>query len=697
MTKTVSLVFLFAVLPLVALRAAGPFTVNTTTDAHSVGYSSSGSPNSTAPTDISGQYSLRSVLEYASTVGGTTTITLPAGTYNLSLGDLVAGTEANTTININGAGAATTIIKQTVSGYGILVADYNFSANIVVNINNVTMTGGSEGPNDPDGFGNGGAIQAGGGSIGAGNVLSLTSVVFSNNFCTPQGSTDVTDGGAVEMSGGGNLNASNCTFIGNDAAKSIGTGLGGAIDFNNSGDPGNAVISDCYFSNNIAPAGGGGAINLAGGTSGSFTVTNCTFANNTCVSGTTYGGAIYLHTGTLTGSGNRFRGNYAANGGAVAAGGSANLINNWWGANGGPNSVGADTTAMTTGGAITFSPWLQLRTSINQNPVDVGNSATVTASFLVNSSGQSVSVASIPPLIGLPVTWTSTGGNLQSSQSTIQSSGTATTTFVATTIGAGKVEAQVDGIAAGDANATVNFTINEAPPVFSSAANTTFIVGSAGSFQVQASGSPTLSESGALPSGVTFTAATGVLSGTPASGSYGVYPITFSAENAGGTTTQPFTLTVDQKPTITPPANVLTNAANGVCSLPAISFAANASGYPAPAISYQLNGGTIISPTTFPLGSNVVTCTATNSVGTNSGNFTVTVLPGAEPRLNVVESGGKVFVSWPTNFNCYSLEVASALASNQWHAFSGFVGTNAGDFIVTNRISVTNAFFRLAH
>jgi hypothetical protein len=43
---------------------------------------------------------------------------------------------------------------------------------------------------------------------------------------------------------------------------------------------------------------------------------------------------------------------------------------------------------------------------------------------------------------------------------------------------------------------------------------------------------------------VIFNAATHVLSGTPARGTAGTYRITISATNAGGTTTQSFTLTV---------------------------------------------------------------------------------------------------------------------------------------------------------
>ncbi|HXW33222.1 MAG TPA: putative Ig domain-containing protein [Acidimicrobiales bacterium] len=50
---------------------------------------------------------------------------------------------------------------------------------------------------------------------------------------------------------------------------------------------------------------------------------------------------------------------------------------------------------------------------------------------------------------------------------------------------------------------------------------------------------PIISESGALPTGVTFTdngSGTAVLSGTPAEGSEGTYPLTFTASNSGGQT-----------------------------------------------------------------------------------------------------------------------------------------------------------------
>jgi unsaturated rhamnogalacturonyl hydrolase len=112
---------------------------------------------------------------------------------------------------------------------------------------------------------------------------------------------------------------------------------------------------------------------------------------------------------------------------------------------------------------------------------------------------------------------------------------------------------------------SAKLTVNPAAvaPEFSSANDTTFTVGVAGSFTVTATGSPTpaLSETGTLPSGLVFNSATGLLSGTPAAGTNGSYAIIFTAQNGVGTAaTQIFTLTVNPAMVSTLPtaAQVLT-------------------------------------------------------------------------------------------------------------------------------------------
>ena len=90
-------------------------------------------------------------------------------------------------------------------------------------------------------------------------------------------------------------------------------------------------------------------------------------------------------------------------------------------------------------------------------------------------------------------------------------------------------------------------------PTFTSANSTTFTVGTAGNFNVAANGAPgpTFSFTGTLPTGVTLSAA-GVLSGTPAAGTGGTYPITITANNGiAPNAMQSFTLTVNQPAAIT--------------------------------------------------------------------------------------------------------------------------------------------------
>src|SRR5439155_99652 len=134
---------------------------------------------------------------------------------------------------------------------------------------------------------------------------------------------------------------------------------------------------------------------------------------------------------------------------------------------------------------------------------------------------------------------------------------------------------------ANNTTGTLLVTVNQAPAI-TSANSTVFKVGTAGTFTVAASGFPasTFTQTGALPSGVTFNGITGVLSGTPAANTSGTYSITFIANN--GVTpnaTQSFTLTVAQVPVITS-ANIATFG-EGTPG----TFTVTASGFPAPAFS----------------------------------------------------------------------------------------------------------------
>jgi hypothetical protein len=119
-----------------------------------------------------------------------------------------------------------------------------------------------------------------------------------------------------------------------------------------------------------------------------------------------------------------------------------------------------------------------------------------------------------------------------------------------------------DGAAPNWGTAAAEITLasqtNQAPAI-TSAGQVTFHAGTAGSFAVTATGSPapSFSESGALPAGVTFSSS-GTLSGTPAAGTGGRYPIQITASNGVGTpATQAFTLVVDVPGAPLPAAGVL--------------------------------------------------------------------------------------------------------------------------------------------
>jgi hypothetical protein len=111
-------------------------------------------------------------------------------------------------------------------------------------------------------------------------------------------------------------------------------------------------------------------------------------------------------------------------------------------------------------------------------------------------------------------------------------------------------------------------------PVITSANNTSFTVGQAGSFNVTvtpASPAPTYGVTGTLPSGVSLNTSTGELSGTPALGTVGSYPVTITADNGSGNpASQEFTLNVIQvQQTITFPPIPTASLGQGTVTLEA--------------------------------------------------------------------------------------------------------------------------------
>jgi hypothetical protein len=92
--------------------------------------------------------------------------------------------------------------------------------------------------------------------------------------------------------------------------------------------------------------------------------------------------------------------------------------------------------------------------------------------------------------------------------------------------------------------------VTNVAPAITSAASASFTAGTAGTFTIDTTGGPTpsITQTGSLPNGITFVDngdGTATLSGTPASGTAGSYPLTISASNGVGVAaTQQFTLTI---------------------------------------------------------------------------------------------------------------------------------------------------------
>ncbi len=207
----------------------------------------------------------------------------------------------------------------------------------------------------------------------------------------------------------------------------------------------------------------------------------------------------------------------------------------------------------------------------------------------VPSANFAVTVCALPP----SVTLTNNGDNTAtlSGNPTVAQGGTYVCTVTAT-----------NGFGA---PATQTFTLNLGlPPTFTSATATSFVAGTAGSFTVTTTATPTttsMTQTGALPSGVTFTyngpgtPLNATLAGTPAPGTGGTYPLTFTAGNGiPPNSVQNFVLTVNQAPAVTS-ANSLTCVVGVACSLP---IAAN--GFPLPTIA--VGGAALPSGMTFAPG-----------------------------------------------------------------------------------------------
>ncbi len=246
--------------------------------------------------DGAGNSTLRSAIQEANALTGADTITLPAGTFRLSLAG-VDEDEAATgdldvleTLTITGSGAGVTIIDA---------ADLDRVLDVLpgamLTISNVTIT---------NGFLNLTSSNDGAGLRNQGALIIIDSVISD--------SVAANSGGGISNSGASAMLTVTDSTISGNSAQGV---LGGGGVFN----AGIGTITGSTIVNNASATQGGGISNSDIKSSGDLTISNSSISQNQA-GATGRGGAIF-NAAVLTLSGSSLTGNTASEGGAITNGG----------------------------------------------------------------------------------------------------------------------------------------------------------------------------------------------------------------------------------------------------------------------------------------------------------------------------------------------------------------------------------------
>ncbi|MGI8641285.1 MAG: Ig-like domain repeat protein, partial [Pyrinomonadaceae bacterium] len=466
--------------------------------------------------------SVREAVIAANNAAGADMISIPSGTFQLTIAGANENASATgdldvlQALTITGNGAGNTIIQagsNATNGIDkVLSINPLFNSAFATSFTGFTVRfGRNPGTFTGDGFGGGFDWEAngtgtltvsgltvdsnstldgdGGGIVAtslpvASGVISITNSTISNNDPDRTGSNSPI-GGGIFVGQGVTFRLTNTVISSNNVVEAFNQGQGGGLyAFGPASSAGKSFLTGSTVSGNTAPSDGGGILStqpidfnspttISGNSSGrsgggifvnhSNGTTVISKATMTGNSATTNGGAIYLGTSTTTNilnmSFSRIVGNTSASfNGLLTTGGTANVENNWWGCNTGPSAAPCDTAGATAPGVVDFNPWLRYTHTASPSSIVVGQSTTLTASFLTNSANQPIAASNLDVLIGLPITFNNAvRGTISGAQATIQATGTATATFTATSAGAGSADAKVD-----NGTATANITITAA-------------------------------------------------------------------------------------------------------------------------------------------------------------------------------------------------------------------------------------------
>ena len=358
----------------------------------------------------------------------------------------------------NGSGSTFTLSNSVVSDNtnvnaygGGLNVDSSNATNFAVNItndtfqNNRTLT--------TVNTGTGGAINL----FGSGLTVNVTNSIFTSNSTT----NATSGGGAIffRPTTNSSLSVSGSTFSSNTAP-----GIGGAIATATYGAGTTVSIQNSQFTGNKATNSFGGALDLDSTNPNTtpFSLSHLTITNNTAgISG----GGVYVGNSNVSMSNSLIVGNSAPTGSGIhksVDAATATVINNWWGCSTGPEAAPCD-VATTSGGTLNFTPWHRDQLTATTSPIVTNQSTALTASFLTNSASSIVTASDVAEIIGRSVTWAATHGNVSSAQSTVQSAGTATGSFQATSAGTAVISAKVDNDNTSPISSNVlSLTVNKA-------------------------------------------------------------------------------------------------------------------------------------------------------------------------------------------------------------------------------------------
>lgn len=589
--------------------AATTITVGTTADTDANG--ACANPAVTTPASPT---SLRNALCVANNIGGASTVTVPAGTYTLSGGALVIGTDPGTSVELHASGG-----RPIIQGGGttqLLTIDPGILGGVDVDIDGFEFRGGR------DALFGGGAIIAGSFDAADPDTLVIDDTVFTDNRST--GGT-ANPGGAIQFIGG-DLTITDSTFTGN----SSGPASGGAVYYEAFAAGDALSVSGSTFSGNTIAATGtaalGAGIAVDANTLGSVDITGNIFSGNVASGAGAGGGALDAVDGTITAQYNSFVGNT----GSASVRAAGVVTNNWWGCNTGPGTAGCDTASLSSG---TASPYLVLTASAAAATVESTAVTALTASLRTNSAGTAISGADLAGFDGTAISWSGAApsGSSVSPTTSLFHAGEATASFTAGGIGG------AGGATATYGTASVPVAVNvRQSPAFTSAASAGATVGVPFLFTVTTTGYPLPSvsiASGTTPPGLSFSTGPGgaTISGLP-TGS-GSYPLTLTADNGGTPAQQVLTITVGSAPAFTSTLSATAAAGDPV------DVTITTSGSPVPSItatatlpaglSLTDNGdGTARlhgTPTVAP-GAYGIDLSAVNTIGTTPGLFSLTIM-----------------------------------------------------------------------